>query len=120
MAYVVVGKNAGQNQLVVGWDQPDTPGLYIKQCTVGTVSWVNKPITAPRKCEAQPRYRAKSEPVMVTPRDDGKLDVTFIRPQRAVTAGQICAFYDGGTLLGGGVFESVEDTVKKIMLVCDS
>lgn len=111
MAYVVVGKNAEKNQLVVGWDQPDTPGLYVKQCTVGTVSWVNKPITSARKLEAQPRYRAKSEPCMVTPitegGDAGKLHVEFVRPQRAVTAGQICAFYEGGTLLGGGVFESV-------------
>ena len=107
MAYVVVGKNAELNQLVVGWDQEDTPGLYVKQCTVGTVSWVNKPVTSACKIEAQPRYRAKSEPCMVTPRDDGKIDVKFVRPQRAVTAGQICAFYEGGTLLGGGVFESV-------------
>ncbi len=105
MAYVVVGKDAENNQLIVGWDQQDTPGLYTKSCVVGTVSWVNKAVTSPRKIEAQPRYRAKSEPVMVTPRDDGKLDVEFVRPQRAVTAGQICAFYEGGTLLGGGVFE---------------
>lgn len=106
MAYVVVGKNAENNQLVVGWDQENSPGLYIKHCTVGTVSWVNKPVTSARKLDAQPRYRAKSEPCRVTPRDDGKLDVEFIRPQRAITAGQICAFYDGGILLGGGVFEA--------------
>ena len=108
MAYVVVGKNAEKNQLVVGWDQPDTPGLYVVKCTVGTVSWVNKAITTSCKLEAQPRYRAKSEPVEITPLDDGGLSLKFIRPQRAITPGQICAFYDGGTLLGGGVFESVE------------
>jgi len=107
MAYVVVGKDPGKNQLIVGWDQADTPGLYISGCTVGTVSWVNKSITSTSKLEAQPRYRAKSEPVSVTPRDDGKLDLKFVRPQRAITPGQICAFYDGGTLLGGGVFERV-------------
>jgi len=107
MAYVVVGKDAEKNQLVVGWDQPDTPGLYVKRCIVGTVSWVNKPITTSRKIEAQPRYRAKSEPANVTLLDNGKLEVEFIRPQRAITAGQICAFYEGGILLGGGVFEQV-------------
>ncbi len=92
----------------VGWDQPDTPGLYVKTCTVGSVSWVNKSITSVCKIEAQPRYRSKSEPVTVTPMDDGKLALQFVRPQRAITPGQICAFYDGGTLLGGGVFESVD------------
>lgn len=107
MAYVVVGKNAEQNQLIVGWDMENTPGLYVEKCTVGTVSWVNKPITGVRKVDAQPRYRAKSEPVTVTPMDDGRLALEFVRPQRAVTPGQICAFYDGGTLLGGGVFETV-------------
>ena len=106
MAYVVVGKDAEKNQLVVGWDHEDTLGLYVQKCIVGSVSWVNKPITSQCKVEAQPRYRAKSEPVTVTPRDDGKLDLNFVRSQRAITPGQICAFYDGGTLLGGGVFEN--------------
>ncbi|MGB1874651.1 MAG: tRNA 2-thiouridine(34) synthase MnmA [Akkermansiaceae bacterium] len=109
MAYVVVGKDAEKNQLIVGWDQMETPGLYISQCTVGSVSWVNKAITATRKLEAQPRYRAKSEPVTVVPSDDGKLKLEFVKPQRAITPGQICAFYEGGTLLGGGVFERLED-----------
>ena len=68
---------------------------------------MNKPVTARRKIEAQPRYRAKGEPVWVTPREDGKLDVEFVRPQRALTPGQICAFYENGVLLGGGVFETV-------------
>ena len=44
----------------------------------------------------------------VTPTDEGKLNLEFVRPQRAITPGQICAFYEGGTLLGGGVFEQVE------------
>jgi tRNA-specific 2-thiouridylase len=34
--------------------------------------------------------------------------VMFRSPQRAISPGQICAFYDGGRLLGGGVFEVVE------------
>ena len=108
MAYVVVGKNTEKNQLIVGWDQPETPGLYVSECTVGSVSWVNKAITSACKVEAQPRYRAKSEPVHITPTEDGKLKLKFVRPQRAITAGQICAFYDAGTLLGGGVFEQVK------------
>jgi tRNA-specific 2-thiouridylase len=31
----------------------------------------------------------------------------FDKPQRALVAGQIMAFYDGGRLLGGGVVEGV-------------
>jgi tRNA-specific 2-thiouridylase len=57
--------------------------------------------------EAQPRYRAKAEPCQVTALADGKVRVVFQRPQRAVSAGQICAFYNSGHLLGGGVFEEI-------------
>ena len=38
---------------------------------------------------------------------DGKLKLTFRQPQRAIVPGQICALYEGGRMLGGGVFESV-------------
>ena len=106
MAYVVVGKNAEKNQLIVGWDEPTTNGLYAETCTVGSLSWINEAVTGGR-AEVQPRYRAKSEAVEVKGIEDGKLELTFTRAQRALTPGQICAFYEGGKLLGGGVFERV-------------
>ncbi len=106
MAYVVVGKDAEANQLVVGWDEETSTGLYTNKCTVGSLSWLGDPISRGR-AEVQPRYRAKSEAVEVTELDDGKLALEFTRIQRALTPGQICAFYDGGRLIGGGVFERV-------------
>lgn len=106
MAYVVVGKNAEANQLIVGWDESGTEGLYTTRCVVGSLSSVNDEIPEGR-VEAQPRYRAKSEGVKVRRISEEKLEVEFVRAQRALTPGQICAFYDGGKLLGGGVFESV-------------
>jgi tRNA-uridine 2-sulfurtransferase len=96
-----------RNQLIVGWDDPTSDGLCASDCVVGSVSLLLETFDRPTRCEAQPRYRCKSEPVEVTPREDGKLDVHFLKPQRALSPGQICAFYDGGRLLGGGVFESV-------------
>lgn len=104
MAYVVVGKNVATNELVVGYDEQATAGLYTAKAQVGSLSWTHEEIAAPTKIEAQPRYRAQSEAVMVKPVDGG-LEVEFVRPQRSLTPGQICAFYDGGRLLGGGVFE---------------
>jgi tRNA-specific 2-thiouridylase len=106
MAYVVVGKDAGRNRLIVGWDNPGEGGLYASKCVVGTLSSLNEPIDSLRQAEAQPRYRSKAEPVMLETADDGRVLLHFKRPQRAIAAGQICAFYDGGRLLGGGVFES--------------
>jgi tRNA-uridine 2-sulfurtransferase len=107
MAYVVVGKDMANNRLIVGWDRQDSPGLYAKHCIVGTLNWVNETPSGKTLMEAQPRYRAKAEPCEVTPRDDGKCEVVFRSPQRAISPGQICAYYDGGRLLGGGVFEEV-------------
>ncbi|WP_343226906.1 tRNA 2-thiouridine(34) synthase MnmA [Luteolibacter flavescens] len=110
MAYVVVGKDIGRNRLVVGWDLGETPGLYARECIIGSVSTIGSPLLqgGPRWLEAQPRYRAKAERAEILPREDGRVTLRFQTPQRAIAPGQICAFYEGGRLLGGGVFESVE------------
>jgi len=108
MAYVVVGKDAASNRLVVGWDTLDSGDLYSTECVVGTVSCLNEPFDRKRLIEAQPRYRAKAEPAVLEPLEEGRVRLRFEHPQRAIAPGQICAFYDGGRLLGGGVFESAE------------
>lgn len=105
MAYVVVGKDIEHNKLVVGWDHPESDGLYASRCIVGQLSTLNEPIQG--LVDAQPRYRAKAEPVTVTPLGNDRVELEFRYPQRALSAGQICAFYDGGRMLGGGVFEQV-------------
>jgi len=110
MAYVVVGKEAARNQLIVGWDEPGSAGLYATRCTVGSLSWMGEPVTGGR-AEVQPRYRANSEAVQVRELEDGKLELEFTKAQRALTPGQICAFYEGGRLLGGGIFERIGSDV---------
>ena len=107
MAYVIVGKDMAKNRLIVGWDNPESPGLFATDCTVGSLSALNESFDKARSVEAQPRYRAKAEPATIEPIEGGRIRVKFKRPQRAIVAGQICAFYDGGRLLGGGVFEEV-------------
>ena len=109
MAFVVVAKDLARNRLVLGWDREDSPGLYARSAVIGSVSDLTGYLAARPRVDAQPRYRAKAEPASLTPRGDGTLALTYDRPQRALSAGQICAFYDGGRLLGGGVFEQVAD-----------
>jgi len=107
MAYVVVGKDFDRQRLILGWDEPRTTGLYHRHARVGALSSINEPLDRERRLEAQPRYRAKPEPCRVRPTADGGLEVEFERAQRALAPGQICAFYEGGRLLGGGVFERI-------------
>lgn len=107
MAYVVVGKNLEKNQLIIGWDTEDSPGLYARDCLIGSLSDLAGDLPTRLRVEAQPRYRARAEPAELSALPEGRLQLRFHQPQRALSPGQICAFYDGGRLLGGGVFESV-------------
>lgn len=106
-AYVVVEKRPATRELVLAFDRPDTPKLYSSEARVGSLSWVGEPVVAPRRLQAQPRYRCPGQDAQVTDDGSGKLRVKFDTPQRALTPGQICAFYDGEVLLGGGVFEEI-------------
>ncbi len=104
MAYVVVAKEPETNRLVLGWDLEESAGLYTRDCVVASISSINEPIASLRRVEAVPRYRGKPEPARIEAIDDGRIRLSFDKPQRAIAVGQICAFYDGGRLLGGGVF----------------
>jgi len=107
MAYVVVAKDFGNKRLVLGWDEATTPGLYARRCVVGSLAEQCRKFDSEMRIEAQPRYRAQGEAATVRPLDGGRVEVVFARAQRALAAGQVCAFYDQAKLLGGGVFERV-------------
>ncbi len=55
--------------------------------------------------EVYVRVRYRSEPVRVRDirREDGFYKVLLEKPVRNITPGQVCAFYDGEVLLGGGI-----------------
>jgi tRNA-specific 2-thiouridylase len=92
---------------VVAFDGPDAPKLYATGCRVGSISVTNRPLAEISDLSAQPRYR--SEAVSVEPQflDDGSVELTFEKPIRALTPGQICGFYEGEMLVGGGVFQNI-------------
>lgn len=106
-AYVVVAKRAATKELVVAFDEPDTPMLYATRCRVGSISVTHRPLAEISQLLAQPRYRCEAAPVRAEFTDETTAVITFDQPQRALTPGQICAFYEGEKLLGGGVFEEI-------------
>ena len=106
-AYVVVDKRMATNELVIGYDRPDTEGLYARRAILTNLSAAGPELPAQACIEARPRYRAPRVAIDFTKRDDGTAEVIFAEPQRALAAGQICALYEGPRLLGGGVFAEI-------------
>jgi len=106
-AYVVVAKRPATKELVVAFDETDTPGLYSTRCRVGSISVTNRPLTEIKNLLIQPRYRSSAIPVGANFLDEETVELTCAIPQRALTPGQICGFYEGERLLGGGVFEEI-------------
>jgi tRNA-uridine 2-sulfurtransferase len=102
--YVVVGKRAADNALLVGFDHPDASGLFQSEVRVHSLSWTGAAVSAARRLEARVRYRDPRVPIAFTPEGAGTAHVRFDEPQRALASGQILALYDGQRLLGGGIY----------------
>ena len=56
----------------------------------------------PLAVEAKVRYRSRAAAAVLT-LGDGRAEVRFERPQRAITPGQAVVFYQGEKVLGGGI-----------------
>ncbi len=107
--YVVVEKRLATRELVVAFDQPQTPGLYSRACVLASVSATGLEGTLQHEQDllARARYRAPSVPVRYIPLPDGRARVEWAVPQRALACGQICALYEGEVLRGGGIYAEI-------------
>ncbi len=93
--------NVGENTVTVGEaDSLLNTGLIAKR-----VSFLVDEPGKSFRANVQIRYlhRAASATVQVT--NDGEVEVVFDEPQRAITPGQACVFYDGDVVIGGGWIE---------------
>lgn len=96
----VCGIFPGSNTVLLGRNAD----LYRKDVDVANVHWISG--TAPQadfRCAAKLRYRQSEQPAAVIPTGADTVHIVFDEPQRAVTPGQAAVFYDGDTVLGGGV-----------------
>lgn len=98
--YYVLGTDPDRNALVVGV----AADLGQSTMRVGRVNWVSGVApSAPFECGIKIRYKATEKLGTVTPLGPDRVGVTFAEPARDVTPGQAAVFYEGETVLGGGV-----------------
>jgi tRNA-specific 2-thiouridylase len=64
-------------------------------------------VSLPLRARVRVRYRHEGDDAVVQRGDDGKTTLTFDRPMRAVTPGQVAVLYDGEGVLGGGRIAAV-------------
>lgn len=103
--WYVVDKDVSRNVLVVAQGK-NHPRLYSNGLIAGQLHWVNREeVTQSIPCVVKTRYRQQDIPCTITPRPDGKLEVTFDEPVAAVTPGQSAVFYQQDVCLGGGIIE---------------
>lgn len=104
----VVALDMDKNQVIVG----RATDVFASGLVAGDLNWIAvDEVTEPMRCAAKIRYGKNEGMATLTPRSDGRLQVDFDEKQRAVTPGQSVVFYDGDTVIGGGVIEAVRHHV---------
>jgi tRNA-specific 2-thiouridylase len=109
--WYVADKLLEGNRLLVAQGS-DHPALFHDRLRVTAPTWISRAPPIPGRCTAKIRYRQTDQPCTLVHDGDGALEVTFDRPQRAVTPGQWICFYDGERCLGGGVIAERSRTVE--------
>jgi len=97
----VLRSDVANNRLVVGTrDQLLSDGLLATK-----LSWVSgKAPQEPIDITAKIRYKSPEAAAKLYIHQ-GRAEVQFVKPQRAITPGQAVVFYQGETVLGGGIIE---------------
>ena len=112
--WYVAGKEAARNTLLVVQGH-DHPLLLSNALLSETASWIgDKPPAVRFACAAKTRYRQTAEACAVEVLDDGRCQVHFARPQRAVTPGQSVVFYRDGECLGGAVIDTTTPVTQTL------
>lgn len=83
------------------------PALYSKGLLATDLNWIAGEPPKAVRCTAKFRYRQPDQGVSVQFGPDGRCEVAFDTPQKAITPGQSVVFYDGEVCLGGAVIDKL-------------
>ena len=100
--YYVLKKDAENNKVILG----SNDDLFLDTLEATDVNFISiENLTEPLKVKAKVRYKQKETDATIYPLENGDVKVVFDVPQRAITPGQSVVFYDGDTVLGGGIIK---------------
>ena len=102
--WFVVGKDLKTNTLFV---EPDGnhKNLYSDQAIITEVTWRGPKVDG--KMTAKFRYRQPDQDVLVKWLNEDTIEVSYPQGIKAVTPGQVCAFYQNEVCLGAGFIDQV-------------
>ncbi len=95
------------NRVIIG----DNEDLFTKRLVAVDFNWIVPKPKESITVKAKTRYKHKEQPAVATPLADGRVEVVFNEPQRAITEGQAVVLYSGDTVLGGGTIIETEYNV---------
>lgn len=92
------------NEVVVGSNKD----IFSSRLVANDFNWISKKAPdKPIRVEGRIRYHQELAKAVATVLKDGRVEVTFDEPQRAITKGQSVVLYDGDVVLGGGTIEKI-------------
>ena len=95
----VIELDAKNNRVIVGDDSAlDRDTFTVQRCN--WIPWETPPATI--EASAKIRYNHPGTPATITTLPNGDATVKLHTPQRAITPGQACVFYQDDLVLGGG------------------
>lgn len=103
--YYVVDIQPEQNRVVLGTNED----LFRRTLIAEDFNWITGRDVEAEVIQAKVRYRQQAQEARVKKLTDGKVEITFEEPQRAITKGQAVVLYQGDTVLGGGTITEIMD-----------
>ena len=101
----VLSLNKDKNEVIVG----PADKTFKKSLTATDLNWIAiDKLEKPMKVQAKIRSTQQPTNVEIIPISDNEVKVIFEDMQKSIAIGQSVVFYDGDTVLGGGVISAVE------------
>lgn len=98
----VIGRDMAENRIILGRnDDLFTDSFTVREANFSACDFPAGDL----ECQVRIRYRAPFVNARLSPLGGGRMLVETAEKVRAATPGQSAVFYDGETLLGGGIIE---------------